>query len=123
MVNRDDWNPCCRRGGLREGHPDEQRTDEPRALSDRNCVEIAPPSIGVSKRLLDDATNVPDVLTRGELRDYASPLAVNGHLRRDDVRPYRPGPQSIVNLLNDGGRCFVAGGFDAENTHRLLEGA
>src|ERR1051326_1414876 len=72
---------------------------------------------GVVERALDDSADVADMLTRCQLRHDAAPLPMNRPLRRDDVRSDGPGPRRVAGLLDDGRRRFVAGGFDAEDSH------
>jgi hypothetical protein len=75
---------------------------------------------GIAHCAFDYAADVSDVLPRGELRNDATPFAMNRHLRRDHVRPDGPRPGNIAGFLNDSGRCFIARGFDAENAHGRL---
>jgi hypothetical protein len=67
--------------------------------------------------MLDDAADVADVLTRGELRHDAAPLAVYRYLRGHHVRPNAPRPSGVTRFIDDGGRGLIAGGFDSQNQH------
>ena len=108
--------------GFRERHADQQRTDEAGTLRDGDRAEIVPGGPCVGQRAIDDAADVADVLARGELRHDAAPLAVDGHLRGDHVRANRPRLRRVAGLFDDRGRCFVAGGFDAEDLHAVAGG-
>ena len=72
----------------------------------------------VGQRALDDAADVAHVLARRQLRHDAAPLAVNLHLRRDDVRSIAHGcaASAVSSTRRRGG--LVAGGFDAEDACR-----
>jgi hypothetical protein len=118
MVDRDQR--AAQRPGdrLRERHANEQRADEPRPLRDRNRIDIGPTPAGIRQRSLDHAADVPNVLARGQLGDHATPLAVNGHLRRDDAGAYVPRMQ-WRRVFHEGGGCFVARRFDTQHQHGL----
>jgi len=117
MVNGNERQVGRGRGGLRERDADEQRADEPRPLRHRDRAEVRPARVRLVERALDDAADVADVLSGRELGDDPAPLTVDRHLRRDLVRPNRPGLRGIAGFFDDGRRRFVAGGFYAEDSH------
>ena len=128
-----------RRAAGRRPRPPPSRTTRRPAASRRGpgpCVTaIAPRSRPATRRLveraLDDAADVANVLARGELRHDAAPLAVNRHLRGDDVRADRPRPRAIAGLLDDGGgrsrrrrfRCRGSASASPTRATALLERA
>ena len=72
---------------------------------------------GLRERRLDDAADVAHVLARRELGDDASPLAMDGGLRRDDGGPDVPGPRRIARFGDERRGGFVARGLDGEQVH------
>ena len=117
MVDGDQRKAGGGGGGLGERHADEQRSDEPRPLRDRDRAEVGPRRSGLGERALDHSADVADVLPGRELRHDTAPLAMNRHLRGDDVGADRPWLRGVAGLFDNGGRRFVAGSFDTENTH------
>ena len=89
MMNRDERYARGPRSDLANATP---TSSEP--TSPGPCVTATAPIVAsrrASRAPLDDAADVADVLTRGQLGDDAAPLAVNRRLRRDDVRADRQG--------------------------------
>ena len=62
MMNADQRKIRGRRRRLRKRQADEQRTDQARAVGDRNGSEVAPGRRRVVQRALDDAADVANVL-------------------------------------------------------------
>jgi hypothetical protein len=102
---------------LREGHADQQRANQPRALSDRDRVDVAPARTGVLEGLLDDPADIAHMLPRRKLRNYAAPFAMDRDLRRDDIGTDTPRLAGVARGFHDRCRGFVAGGLDAEDAH------
>ena len=85
VVHGDQRQAGGRRRGLRERHADQQRADEARPLGDRDSAELGPGRARVVERAIDDAADVAEMLSRGQFRHHAAPVAVNGRLRGDDT--------------------------------------
>ena len=119
MVNANQRQVGGNRRRFREREADQQRPDQPRALCHRDRADIAPRHRRLFEPPLDDAADVSDVLARRQLGNHAAPLAMNRHLRGDDVRADRPGTIDVAGFFNDGGRRFVARGFDTESSRRI----
>ena len=114
VVHRHERTIQRERERLRERDADEQRADEAGALRDGNGIELLEIGLRGIERRADDAADVADVLARRELGHDAAPLAVDGHLRRDDVRSDRP---RAIGLRDHGGRRLVARRLDAQHQH------
>src|SRR5690349_20092466 len=96
MMDRDERQTRSRCSRFGERHPDEERTDQTRALRHGNGAELTPIRPCVVQRSLDDAANVPNVLPRGQLRHHAATLAMNLRLRGDDVRTNGPRTRRVT---------------------------
>src|SRR5206468_3980945 len=96
---------------------DEKRPDEAWTLRHRHGAQVRPGGPGLVEATFDDAADVADALTRRQLGHAAALLAMNRHLRRDDVGSQRPRLRHVAGLFDDGGGSLVAGGFDSEDEH------
>ena len=114
VVHRHERTIEGERERLGELNADEKRTDEAGTLSDGDGVERLEVGLGGIERRPDDAADVADVLARRELGHHTAPLAMDGDLRGDDVRPDRP---RAAGLGDHGRRGFVTRGLDAEDHH------
>ena len=98
------------------GESDEQGANESGSNSDCDGGETFEAGIGALQGLANDGNDGAEVFARGEFGDDSAVSAVGGDLRGDDA-----GEDGIaaggVASLNDGRGGFIAGGFDAENTH------
>ena len=99
-----------------------ERDHEAWSSSDRNRFDVIEGGIRAEERLLDNAADIPDVLSRGELGHDAAPLPMDGGLRCHDVRPNRPGPRRVTGLGEHGGRGLVARCFDGEHRQMKFKG-
>jgi hypothetical protein len=72
-------------------------------LSDRDRPKVAPGGVSLCERAIHDAADIADVLTGRELRHDTAPLAMDRHLRGDDVRTNRPGLRGVAGFLDDRG--------------------
>ena len=89
-------------------------------MRDGDRAKIRPLRTGFVERAIDDAADIANVLAGRELRHDTAPLAMDRHLRRDDIRPDRPRLRRIAGLFDHGGRRFIAGRFDTEDSHGLF---
>lgn len=106
MVRRDEG--FVQRIGERlgKGHPDEQRAQKPRAVSDGDGVQISVSDARLFHGALHHGGNRLGMGAGGDLRHYA---AVKGlHVRRRSDFVGQDGTPA-----HDGGGRLVAGGFDA----------
>ncbi len=114
VVHRHERSIERKRERLGEGDADEQRTDETGALRDGNRVELFQIGLSGLQCRADHAADIADVLTRRKLGHHAAPLAVDVHLRRDDVRSDRP---PAAGFRNHGRRRLVARRFNPQHQH------
>ena len=121
MVNRHERTIERERERLGERDADQQRTDEAGALRDGNRVELVQIGLRGVRAARDDAADVANVLARGELGHDTAPLAMDGHLRRDDVRSDRPRVPS--GFRDHCRRRLVARRFNAQHQHRYRRGS
>ena len=117
MVHGDERHVERHRHRLGRLQPDQQRADQARPLRHRDGTEIAPADAGVAQRPLEHAADVAQVLPRRELGHDPAPLAVERHLRGDDVRADAPGLVGRAGLLDDRRGGLVARALDAEDQH------
>jgi hypothetical protein len=99
--------PCEPLGGRPS---DKQRAGQPRAPGGGNGVNILPGDVGLRERLGDDSGQELNVTARGDFGDDP-PMGAMLNLRMHYVGEDR------AAVLHDGGRGFIAGGFNAENDH------
>ena len=64
-------------GSLANDTPTSNDPTQPRPLGNGQRVHVRPAGARVCQRALDDATDVPDVLARRQLRHDAAPLAMD----------------------------------------------
>ena len=114
MMHRHQWPAERDRQRLGEGDPHEQRSDQTRPLGHGNRVEMRPAYPAITQGPLDHTADVAQMLTRGELRHHAAPLAMDLHLGGDDAGTDLPGrrPRLAFDCHRRGG--LVAGGLDAK---------
>ena len=100
---------------FRERHADEQRADETGALRYRDGADVVERRLRLGEGFFNDAANITDVLSGGQLGHDAAPLAMDGGLGCDDVRADRPRTLPIAGLRDDRRRRFVARGFNRQD--------
>jgi hypothetical protein len=106
MMDGDDRHAPGPRQRLRERDADEKRPDETGTL--RHGNQIVRRHAGITDCPFHHAADVADMLARRQLRNDASPLAMNLHLRGDDARTHAPGPLHVAGLFDDRRRRFIA---------------
>jgi hypothetical protein len=106
-----------RRRRLGERHADQKRSDETGTLRHRHGAQVGPGRLRLVEAALDDATDVANMLARGQLGHDPAPFAMNRHLRGDDVGSRRPRLRRVAGLFDDGGGSLVAGRFDSKDQH------
>ena len=111
VVDADEGHAGGEGQALGVGEPDEQRADEPRTHGDGDGRKVLQAGVGAEQGFAHHRNDGAKVFARGELRDYAAVLAMHGDLRGHYARKHG------IAAGHDGGGGFIAGGFDAENTH------
>ena len=109
VVDRDERQlapPGQRLGGRQ---PDEQRTDQPRALSDGDRLDVVQARLRLAERLSDHRQDELEVVPRGDLRHDPAEARVQVGLRGNDV-----GAELSVTR-QERRRRLVAGGLEPEN--------
>ena len=117
MVDADQRQPGSGRRGFRKGHTDQERPDQSGPLGHGYRTESGPRGVRIGQRRLDHAADVAHVLARRQFRHDPAPLAVNGHLRGDDVRTNHPRLRGVAGLFDHSGGRFVAGRFYSKYLH------
>src|ERR1019366_2595870 len=93
------------------GEPDQQRPDQPGSHGDGDGRKVLQAGGGAKQGFANHRHDGAQVLARGQLRDHSAVLAVHRDLRGHHAREHG------VAAPHHGGGGFIAGGFDAENTH------
>lgn len=94
---------------LAVGHTHEQRANQPGAFRHGDRIHVAKGDAGLLNRFAHNGHDLPKMLARGNLRNDPAVLAVNSHLRCDNVR------KNAATIGDNRGGRFVAGRFDSED--------
>jgi len=111
VIHRDERERVDQRERFRVGHSNEQRADESGSLGDGDRGKIFEASGRFGERGTDDGYDCAQVFARSEFGYYTAVSRMRRHLRGDDRR------ENARAVFDNGGGGFVAGGFDAEDTH------
>jgi hypothetical protein len=117
MMHGHQRHPFRRRQRLRKRQSHEQRPHQSRSLRHGDGVHVVERHAALLERAFDDAADVADVLTRGELRHDAAPLAMNLGLGGDDVGSHSPGMFGRALVVDERGGRLVTRCLDAEEQH------
>ena len=93
--------------------PHHHPADQPRSGGRRHRVDIRQRDAGIRQRRFDQRLQRLDMRARGDFRDDAAIRPVGAFL------PGKPVCQHLPIGGDECGSGFVAGGFEAENEHRL----
>src|SRR5215471_5344616 len=85
MMDADDGFPQREAERVGNRGSDEQRSCEPRSLRVRDAVEFGQGGSRLVERALREGHDAPDMVARGELRDYATVGLMHCHLRMQRV--------------------------------------
>jgi hypothetical protein len=108
MVDRRERKLARRGERLRARDSDEQRADEPRALGDRDGVDVVERGARPRERIVDDGREELQMVTRCDLGDDPA-VAVMDSLGGDDVG------EQLAAGADDGGARVVAARLDRED--------
>src|SRR5262245_61776843 len=92
---------------------DEQRADQPRALRDREAVNVPKGRAGRGQRFADHVADLLQMLARGQLGHYAAVFPVRGDLRGDYIRA------EFDAVFDDCGCRLITRTLDSKNKHRV----
>ena len=114
VVHPDERNPQPPRQRLAVGYAGQERADQARARGDRDAREIAQFRARIGQCLVHHGYDRAGVRPAGEFRDDPAKDAV--HILGQDAEPAQSSSAAVQS--KDGGRGFIAAGFDAENQLR-----
>ena len=91
----------------------EQCPGKPRALRVGDGIDVGQSPAAIRKHLAQEGDGPPNVITRGELGDDTTVLAMHQDLRMESMGKQRT---TVVGAVKRD-PCFVTGRFDSENKH------
>ena len=95
-----------------DGAAHQQGADQSGAGGEGDAVDVVRRAVGVRQHLADQRQGLAHMITRGQLRHHAAVVGVQGDLAVQGV-----GQQALFGVVN-GDAGFIAGGLDAEDSHR-----
>ena len=117
MIDRDERDATRPRECLRGRDADEERSDQTRALGDRDALDLVERYVGDAEGVADDRPDELEVPPRRDLGHDAAEPRVEVCLRRNDGR------QHDAVLGHDGGGGLVARRLDPEDHDACSDGA
>ncbi len=99
---------------FRVGHADQQRSDQSRALRDRDRAQAVETRRRFPQGEANHGNDGAEMFARSELGDHAAVFGVRGDLRRDD------GGKNARSVLDHGSRRLIAGRFDPQDAHAFM---
>ncbi len=109
VVDGDERQPARPRDRLRRSEADQEGSDQPRALGDRNPVDIGEGRVPCRERLADHRGDKLEVPPRGDFWHDAAEACMQLGLRRDDAG------EDLALVRDERRRSLVARGLDPEN--------